>query len=200
MRDAPAARAGLRPGDVITSIDNRDIPTTAELAAHHLRAAGGHARRDRRGSRRRRADAAAVGGRPPADSAPRAARRASARRLRRRLARAVCDLGALQRQVGDLGRLRQAHRRAPVTGAAAHVDLRVAVAVQPRPEPLLQANEVPERPDLAAVRVSGDLQPDPERRRVQQRARLVREQDELALRVAARRARAPAPPRACRPP
>ena len=33
MRDAPAARAGLRPGDVITSIDNRDIPTTAELSA-----------------------------------------------------------------------------------------------------------------------------------------------------------------------
>jgi serine protease Do len=33
MRDAPAARAGLRPGDVIMSIDNRDIPTTAELSA-----------------------------------------------------------------------------------------------------------------------------------------------------------------------
>ena len=33
MHDAPAARAGLRPGDVITSIDNRDIPTSAELAA-----------------------------------------------------------------------------------------------------------------------------------------------------------------------
>ena len=33
VRDAPAARAGLRPGDVITSIDNRDIPTPAELAA-----------------------------------------------------------------------------------------------------------------------------------------------------------------------
>ena len=33
VRDAPAARAGLRPGDVITSIDNRDIPTAAELAA-----------------------------------------------------------------------------------------------------------------------------------------------------------------------
>jgi serine protease Do len=33
VRDAPAARAGLRPGDVITSIDNRDIPTAGELAA-----------------------------------------------------------------------------------------------------------------------------------------------------------------------
>src|SRR5262245_5802097 len=33
VRDAPAALAGLRPGDVITSIDNRDIPTAAELAA-----------------------------------------------------------------------------------------------------------------------------------------------------------------------
>jgi len=33
MRNAPAAHAGLRAGDVITSIDNRDIPTTAELAA-----------------------------------------------------------------------------------------------------------------------------------------------------------------------
>ena len=37
-RDACRARctgggAGLRPGDVITSIDNRDIPTSAELAA-----------------------------------------------------------------------------------------------------------------------------------------------------------------------
>jgi S1-C subfamily serine protease len=33
MRGAPAALAGLRAGDVITSIDNRDIPTTAELSA-----------------------------------------------------------------------------------------------------------------------------------------------------------------------
>ena len=33
VRDAPAARAGLRAGDVITSIDNRDIPTAAELVA-----------------------------------------------------------------------------------------------------------------------------------------------------------------------
>jgi serine protease Do len=33
MRDAPAALAGMRPGDVITSIDNRDIPSAAELAA-----------------------------------------------------------------------------------------------------------------------------------------------------------------------
>jgi len=33
VRDAPAARAGLRPGDVITSIDNRDIPTATELQA-----------------------------------------------------------------------------------------------------------------------------------------------------------------------
>jgi len=33
VQDAPAARAGLRPGDVITSIDNRDIPSAAELAA-----------------------------------------------------------------------------------------------------------------------------------------------------------------------
>jgi serine protease Do len=33
VHDAPAARAGLRPGDVITSIDNRDIATVAELVA-----------------------------------------------------------------------------------------------------------------------------------------------------------------------
>jgi S1-C subfamily serine protease len=33
VRGAPAALAGLRAGDVITSIDNRDVPTTAELAA-----------------------------------------------------------------------------------------------------------------------------------------------------------------------
>jgi serine protease Do len=33
VRGAPAARAGLRAGDVITSIDNRDIPTVAELVA-----------------------------------------------------------------------------------------------------------------------------------------------------------------------
>jgi S1-C subfamily serine protease len=33
VRDTPAARAGLRAGDVITSIDNRDIPTAAELVA-----------------------------------------------------------------------------------------------------------------------------------------------------------------------
>ena len=51
VRDAPAARAGLRAGDVITSIDNRDIPTAAELAAIDLRAAGRRARRRRFRSR-----------------------------------------------------------------------------------------------------------------------------------------------------
>ncbi|HEY5453015.1 MAG TPA: trypsin-like peptidase domain-containing protein [Polyangia bacterium] len=33
MRDAPAARAGLKPGDVIMSIDNRDVTSATELAA-----------------------------------------------------------------------------------------------------------------------------------------------------------------------
>jgi S1-C subfamily serine protease len=32
INDAPAARAGLRAGDVITSINDRDIPAAAELA------------------------------------------------------------------------------------------------------------------------------------------------------------------------
>ncbi len=32
MRDAPAARAGLRAGDVITSVNDRDIPAATELA------------------------------------------------------------------------------------------------------------------------------------------------------------------------
>src|SRR4029078_10256230 len=33
ITDAPAARAGLRPGDVIASVHTRDTPTSAELAA-----------------------------------------------------------------------------------------------------------------------------------------------------------------------
>jgi len=33
LRGAPAARAGLRVGDVITTIDNRDVPAPADLAA-----------------------------------------------------------------------------------------------------------------------------------------------------------------------
>jgi S1-C subfamily serine protease len=32
IRDAPAANAGLRAGDVITTINDRDIPAAAELA------------------------------------------------------------------------------------------------------------------------------------------------------------------------
>ena len=68
VHDAPAARAGLRPGDVITSIDNRDIPTAAELAAIiSAQQVGARVVIGVR-SRRRDADVAAVGRRPPATS------------------------------------------------------------------------------------------------------------------------------------
>ena len=61
-RDAPAARAGLRLGDVITSINNRDVPTPAELADAHLFAGGRRQAGRRLRSLRDAARAAAVGG------------------------------------------------------------------------------------------------------------------------------------------
>ena len=178
VRDTPAARAGLRAGDVITSIDNRDIPTAAELVA--IISAQRVGARVVVGVVRRGAALTlplSVADRPAKAKSPELA-------CRSRRAGSCDGGGALQRQVRDLGGLGQTHGRAPVAGAATHVDLRVAVAVQARQELLLQANEVAERPDLAAVRVSGDLQSDAERRRVEQRPRLVRQQHQLALRIA----------------
>ena len=89
---------------------------------------------------------------------------------------------------------RQPHRRAPVSGAAADVDLGVAVAVQARPERLLQPHEVPERPDLAAVRVPGESAA--RRRTAPHRAASAAGGPAARARASgrARRARAPAPP------
>ena len=60
--------------------------------------------------------------------------------------------------------------------------------MQPRQE-LLQAHEVTEGPDLAAVGMSGELQPDAERRRIEQGRRLMRQQHQLACRIAPSSAR-----------
>ena len=56
---------------------------------------------------------------------------------------------------------------------------------QARQELLLQANQSSERPDLPAVRVSRQLQVDPESGGVEHRSGLVRKQNQRALLVAA---------------
>jgi hypothetical protein len=56
--------------------------------------------------------------------------------------------------------------------------------VQAREEWLGEPHDVAERPDLAAVGVAGELQPDAEADRVEERPRLVREQHQLLCGVA----------------
>src|SRR2546427_10723033 len=58
----------------------------------------------------------------------------------------------------DLRRNPESHRRSPIPGAAAGVDPHAAEAVEPRDERLLQAHQEIPRPELAAVRVPGELQ------------------------------------------
>ena len=56
--------------------------------------------------------------------------------------------------------------------------------MEPRDERLLQSDDEVERPHLAAVGVAGELEPDPEGLGVEQRARLVRQQDQLTAGIA----------------
>src|SRR5438132_126436 len=77
----------------------------------------------------------------------------------------------------DLRRDPETHRRSPKPRAAASVNPHAAEAVQPRDERLLQAHEEVPRPELAAMRVPGELQLVAGGFRGIRGARLVREQD-----------------------
>src|SRR5262245_53328983 len=81
--------------------------------------------------------------------------------LRGRPARAVNYLtasGPHKADAGDLGRDAEAHGRAPVARAAIDVHPGASEAMQPRGERLLQPHEQVPGPELAAVRVAGELQ------------------------------------------
>ena len=56
--------------------------------------------------------------------------------------------------------------------------------MKPRHERLLQSDHEVERPYLAAVGVTGELEPYPEGLGVEQSARLVRQQDQLTAGIA----------------
>src|SRR5712664_1207432 len=85
----------------------------------------------------------------------------------------------------DLRRDPETHRRSPIPRAAASVDPHAAEAVEPRDERLLQAHQEVPRPELPAVRVTGQLQLVAGGLRESSGARLVREQH---LRGVSRRA------------
>src|SRR6266704_5117470 len=76
----------------------------------------------------------------------------------------------------DLRRDPETHRRSPIPRAAASVNPHAAEAIEPRDERLLQAYEEVPRPELAAVRVPGELQLVAGGFRGSSGARLVREQ------------------------
>src|SRR5580704_3192469 len=65
-------------------------------------------------------------------------------------------------QLGDLRGSSEAHRRAPVASAAAHVDRCALVLVEAGNIRREEGNQIPEREDLTAVRVTGELEVDPE--------------------------------------
>src|SRR5436190_18141626 len=85
----------------------------------------------------------------------------------------------------DLRRDPESHRRSPIPRAAASVDPHAAEAMESRDERLLQAHEKIPRPELAAVRVPGELQLVARGFRERRRARLMGEEH---LRRVARRA------------
>src|SRR5579885_3235810 len=66
--------------------------------------------------------------------------------------------GGPQAQERDLGRDSEAVRRAPPAGARVHVDPEAPVAAQAARVPVREADEQAEREELAAVRVSRELE------------------------------------------
>src|SRR5690606_14599414 len=89
-----------------------------------------------------------------------------------------------QHDLHDLGRRSETHRRPPEARAAADEEPRASALVLARDVLADQPHDVAERPELPAVRVSGDLQVDVVLRRAPERARVVREQHDRARRIA----------------
>jgi len=169
---APAERAGLRAGDVITAIDNQETPDREDV----VRTVALHAVGEIltvafvRGASERSARIA-LGDLPPAGGQDSEREVAAPPGQDPVLAAAIfppCGPSSMRsgRAVGDarseddlrdLGGGGEPHRRTPVARPAADVDLRAAVAVKPGHERLLKADEQAERPDLSAVRVARQL-------------------------------------------
>src|SRR5690606_37797545 len=128
---------------------------------------------------------------PPSEARPTriSARTAKLRFFTRPPARAShqsARFSSNQDHLRDLGRRAQAHGRPPESGALADVDLgEVAVAMQARHVGLRQRNQHAEGPNLAAVGMPRELQADAQPRRVVDGARLVSQQHQLPLRIAA---------------
>ena len=92
-----------------------------------------------------------------------------------------------QDDAGDFGRRPEPHWWSPATRSAADVELRSSDAVQPGRPRLRQAHEPGERPDLAAVRVAGKLQPDVPGAVLGDLPGRLGQQDHFALRAISRR-------------
>jgi hypothetical protein len=79
---------------------------------------------------------------------------------------------------GHVGACPDPHRRRPVAGTAGDVGLGVPVTAQSLNDRLLKADDVVERPQLAAVSVPGQLQVHTGRCGLRHLHRLVREQQD----------------------
>jgi hypothetical protein len=80
----------------------------------------------------------------------------------------------------------KSHRRPPIPDTAADIKERPTLTVNPRDTSINEADEERERPDLAAVGVSGQLERHAECGSLVKLARLVRQKDHRAGRVATR--------------
>src|SRR5258706_16133496 len=81
----------------------------------------------------------------------------------------------------DLRRLEKPHRRTPESRAAAHVERRAPARVLAGDIARRETDERGERPDLAAVRMPGELQVDAMLRGLVEHVRVVSEQHDRPL-------------------
>src|SRR4051812_31271581 len=89
-------------------------------------------------------------------------------------------LRALELQDGNFARRAHAHGRAPEARTTAHVDHRAFMVVEAGHIGLIEADEEVPREDLATVRVTAQLEANPQRRGLVDLLRLVCEQHDLA--------------------